>query len=469
LGGNFNSDWSWEMGANFARSTVNTVARNQIRAADLQAALNGTTRATALNPFGASDNMDVVNRLFTVSNSANEAQVQNYDMKVSGKLFEIDGRNVGIAFGGEMRREKLTSDPDTQSYVGSGGGTPFKGSRQVYSAYVESTIPLLKQVEVQIAGRYENYSDFGTTTKPKIGAKFKALDWLLLRASFSQAFKAPDLGTLYTAQTVSFTSGVVSDPKRPSDPPVQLRNVSGGNPNLKPENSDCYYAGFVVDVPRVKGLELTLDYFKFKLSNLINTPGTTTVLSREDQLPGAVVRDNTQGNPGPILYLQTVPFNVASQEYEGFDVGVAYSIKNTRIGDFYFKTDWTRIMNLKIDYGFGGGMFNNVGLRNNPRWNGNGTLSWRYKDYGAEVSADYFGNYYNDGYTAAGWPEKGVCTYNFGVSYKGFKGIKMSLVLNNAFNTEPPMNGRETSSFDQSTYGWLAAGRTLYVKLSREF
>ena len=469
LGGVISSDWTWEAAANFARSAVNTTSRNQIRASDLQAALNGTTRATALNPFGPSDNQSLVNSLFTISNSSTEAQQQTYDANVTGKLFEIDGRNVGVSIGTELRHEQLRQDPDTASYVGSGGGTPMKGSRRVFSFYAEATVPVIKQVEIQLAARYENYSDFGNTTKPKIGAKYKVLDWLVLRGSFSKAFKAPDLGTLYTTQTTAFTSSIVQDPKRPGDPATQLRIISGGNPNLKPENSDCYYAGAVIDVPRVKGLSLTVDYFRFKLSDLINVPSSTTILQREDQLPGSVIRDNTQGNPGPILYLQSVPFNIATQDYSGFDLGIQYQIKGTRFGDFEFRTDWTNIQHLKIDYGFGGGVFDNVGYRANPRWNGNASVLWSFKDYAASVSAMRVGNYYNDGYTAAGWPENAVYVANVVATYKGFRWAKISVGIDNVANAQPPFNGRTTQGFDQEVYAFLSQGRTAFIRISKEF
>jgi iron complex outermembrane receptor protein len=479
------SDWSWEAGATFGQDRVSSVSRNQIRAADLQAALNGTTRQTALNPFGPSDNADVVNRLFTVSNSTYKSWGQLYDANVQGKLpwGFYDGGEAGIAVGGELRHEYLRADPDTQAYVGQGGGTPFKGSRQVESAYAELTIPVFKiktagwlqpAAEIQIAGRWEHYSDFGSTSKPKLAGKLRLTDWLALRGSFSKSFKAPDLGTLFTAQTVAFSSTVLSDPKRPGDPAVQMRIVSGGNPNLQPENADTYYAGLLLDMPKgvpnwLKGLELSVDYFKFNLKNLINTPSSTTVLRLEDQLPGAVVRDNTQGSPGPILYLRTVPFNVATQKYEGVDLGLHYQLKNTRLGDFNFHTTWTYIEHLKIDYGFGAGEFENAAHYNNPRWNGQVSAGWEQKSYGANVNLDYQGEYWNDGYTPAGWHEGSLSVVNCSVFYNGFKGIKITLGVRNLFNREPPFNGRETSSFDQATYGWMSAGRTAYIRVKKDF
>jgi len=476
-GGELFNHWSWQAAFGGGGSEVTTVSRNQIRASDLQAALNGTTRQTALNPFGPSDNADVPNRLFTVSNSSSKVTAQSFDASISAPdvftLFPAGG--VGLALGGEARRDTLNSNPDTASYVGAGGGTPYKGSRTVKSAYTEATIPLLKEqlslkkAELQLAARYEKYSDFGDTTKPKIALMIEPTNWLILRGSLSKSFKAPDLGQLYTAQTVAFSSTLRSDPKRPQDPATQMRIVTGGNPKLQPENADVYYGGIVVDVKKVKGLSFTADYFDIKIGNVISTPSEVTLLSREDQFPGAVVRDNSQSNPGPIVSLRRVPFNVASQEYKGMDFGAQYNLIDTPYGDFRIRTDWTRIFSLANDAGFGGGKIENVGLYNNPRWKGSARVRWQKNKLGAVVTGNYFGAYWNDGYVAQGWQENAVTTCSTEVSYQTWKDITVTVGCENLFDTPPPFNGRETSGFDQGTYGFLANGRFLFLRLEKEF
>lgn len=484
IGGDLTPDWTWEAGASMAQSTVSTVSRNQIRASDLQAALNGTTRTTALNPFGPSDNADVVNRLFTVSNSTYKNKSEMFDANVTGSFFDLGAGPLGFAAGGEVRRDMIRQDPDTQSYVGSGGGTPYRGDRDVYSAFAELTLPLLNRerignIELQLAGRYEDYSDFGTTTKPKAALKYKLpstrLVDTLLRVSYSESFKAPDLGRLYTAATTAFSSTVRQDPKRPQDPPTQLRIVTGGNPLLQPEEAETYYAGAVFDLKFIKGLSIAFDYFKFDIDNVISSPADTTLLAREDQFPGAVVRDSTQGNPGPILFLRRVPFNVAKQWYEGADIEVKYELRNTRLGNFRFLANATRTISIKSNSGIrdaAGNLpadFENIGLWNNPKWNATGSVAWQYKDYGAAVFLRHTGKYFNDAYTVAGWGENPVNIVNASVSYKGLLDTRITLGVNNVLDAEPPRNGYETSGFDQSTYGGAALGRFVYVRLSRTF
>jgi outer membrane receptor protein involved in Fe transport len=479
IGGTLPNNWTWEAGASLASGEVNGVSRNQIRAADLQAALNGTTRQTALNPFGPSDNQDVVNRLFTVSNSVYAAKAQMFDFTVSGNLFELPGGDIGIAAGAEARKDIIDQAPDTASFVGSGGGTPYRGDREIFSGYVEATFPITRSIEAQLAARYEDYSDFGNTTKPKIGAKWKLpqTKWVdvLLRASFSQSFKAPDLGRLYTAATVAFSSTVRQDPKRPQDAPTQLRIITSGNSTLQPEEADAYYAGAVFDVKAVKGLSFAVDYFMFEINDVISSPSDTTLLAREDQFPGAVVRDTTQGNPGPILFIRRVPFNVAKQWYEGMDFEAKYEIRDTRLGRFQFTANATRTLSIKSNSGIrlaNGNLpsdFENIGLYNNPKWNGTFGSAWAYKNYSAAARLNYIGSYYNDAYTLAGWGEKAVATVNTSFTYSGFWDTRVTVGVNNVFDREPPFNGYETTSYDQGTYGSIGLGRFVYLRLSRNF
>ncbi len=479
VGGNIDDNWSWEVGASLGRGDVSTTARNQIRAVDLQRALNGTTRQTALNPFGPSDNQSLVDSLFTISNSVYAAKAEMLDATVTGNLFELPGGDIGVAIGSEYRKDMIQQDPDTSAYVGSGGGTPYRGDRTIFSAYVEATFPITRQLEVQAAGRFEDYSDFGTTTKPKIGAKFKLpptkIVDVLLRASFSQSFKAPDMGRLFTAATTAFTSTTRTDPKRPQDPATQLRIITSGNADLQPEEANIWYGGAVLDVKAVKGLSFAVDYFNFEIDDVISSPSDTTLLAREDQFPGAVVRDNTQGNPGPILYLRRVPFNVAKQWYSGVDFEAKYNLRDTRWGDFLFTLNTTRTISIKSNSGIrdaSGNLpddFENVGLYNNPKWNGTASASWAYKDYGAAVRVNYIGAYFNDGYTVDGWGENAVTTVNAQFSYKGFWDTKATIGVNNVFDKEPPFNGFESSSYDQSTYGRIGLGRFVFLRLEKEF
>lgn len=474
--------WDWESAVSYGFSNVATVSRNAIRATTYQAALNGTTRATALNPFGPSDNQALVNGLFTVSNASSKAESLTYDASVSGKIFELPAGDVGVAAGVEIRNDKLGTAPDTAAYLGSGGGLPLNGKRVVSSQYVELTAPLYKSAaigsaELQLAGRHEYYSDFGNTTKPKVGLKVRLPDTkylnVVLRGSYSESFQAPALGLLYASQTIAFSSTVLQDPLRPQDTPTQLRIITGGNPNLLPETAKIQYVGAVFESPKIKNLSFSIDYFDMRINQVIVTPSANYILSANGraQFPNAIVRDPAGGSPGPILRLESVPSNnpLAYQIYRGFDFGVKYSLRNTRYGDFRFNADATQILKTGSDSGLGGGFFDNVGYYYSPEWKASAGASWNYKQFGASLTGDYTHHYYNDAYTVQGWGENPFTLYGGSVRYNGFWNSTITLGVSNLFNNRPPANGRETTGFDPNAYGAGVLGRFAYIRIRKEF
>ncbi len=477
--------WDWESAVDYGADTVTSVSRNAIRATTYQAALNGTLSGFTgkfLNPFGPSD-PDLTKALYTSSTASNKAESLSYDFSVSGKAFTLPAGDVGVAAGFEMRNEQLTTNPDTAAYIGSGGGSPLSGKRTVASEYVEITAPIYRSseygsAEVQLAGRHEHYSDFGDTSKPKVGVKVRLPDTkyvnVVLRGSYSESFQAPALGLLYSTQTVGFTSGVQTDPLRPQDPAVQMKVVTGGNPNLLPETAKVQYVGSVFELPKVRGLSFSVDYFDMRINQVIVTPSSTYLLSAAGraQFPNGLVRDNTLGNPGPILFISSVPSNnpAAYQLYRGIDYGVKYQVRNTRFGDFAFSGDATQIIKTGSDSGLGGGFFNNVARYYNPRWKAAAETSWNYKDYGASLSADWTSHWFNDGYTAAGWGENPFTVVNASVRYRGFFGTKLTLGVKNVFNSRFQDNGRAgTTGFDANIYGDSILGRFLYVRVTKDF
>lgn len=493
--------FDWDTAYQHGSSSVMTAGRNQIRVTDFQNALLGTTRATALNPFGPSENPEVINKLFTTSYNSGKFKNDLWDFTVSnGELYAMPeslssflSGHVGLAAGFEWRQESLVTRPDTQSYIGTGGGQPFQGKRTVQSEYLEMTVPLLSHggysAESQLAVRHEKYSDFGDTTKPKFAAKLQfpkthSVD-LLLRGSLSQSFAAPNLGQVYSAQTTGFTSAL-ADPLRPSDPPAQLRTISGGaGPgNLHPEQARIHYYGAVLEVPYVKDrgwgeLSFDVDFFDMKIVNVINTPSAAQILSRPDIFPDAqyVVRDNSASSPGPISYIKTTPANVARWKYRGIDYAVEYTHRSTRAGTFTVRASATQVLYVGFNSGIGNPDVNSVSRYSSPRWNSTLQLRWSGGMWRIDNLFKYAGGFTDDLYiTQPGNPVFGMdpkITWNPAVTVdlsRYSKGLTVKLGATNVLDTQPNVVGRETTGYDQSvTSTDLARGRFVHLEVRKAF
>ncbi len=214
----------------------------------------------------------------------------------------------------------------------------YGAARVIASGFAETVVPLaspandlflLKTLEANASVRYEHYSDFGGTTKPKFGLTWKPVQSLLVRASVNKGFRAPDLADLY--QPSSFTVG--SPPGNrdtvrnnfllgvglPADIQVLNKTYSTGNAGLGPEESTGRSVGIAFDIPKIKGLSATIDYWEIKQKNLIVTK------TRDTAVDEALVRAYTQAQlaAGKAIGLIDTGYHVSPSE------------PNTYVGDIY--------------------------------------------------------------------------------------------------------------------------------------
>ncbi len=472
--------WNWETGVSYGQ---NETARDTdlIAAADLQAALNGTTRATAWNPFGPSDNPDIEKNLYTRSRGLDgKIDSLSYDASVNASFYQLPWRGageLGIAAGYEFRHDELRSNPEPNNFIGFTATTPFKGDRDSHSFYSEMTVPVQKWLDLQFAVRHERYSDFGNTTKPKVAGKLRLpstrLVNVILRGSYSESFKAPDLGQLYAPQSNAVTTTAFLDPLRPLDAARQMPSTVGGNPNLKPEEGKVQYSGAVFEVPAVKGLSFSVDFFDTRIVNWINSLGAGYLLTAEGRrlFPNAITREapGADGTPGRITRIAAISNNLGYQLYRGVDYGLRYGLRNTRLGSFTFDASASQILKRGSDAGTGSGFFNNTGLAFDIEWRYNYSLSWAYKNVSVRVTADVIGKYFNDNWTAAGWGENVFAMVNPSVSYRGFRRTSITVGLTNAFDARPPAMGHRALGFDDRVYGVGALGIAGSLRVRREF
>jgi outer membrane receptor protein involved in Fe transport len=471
--------WNWETAVGYARNET-TRDTDLIKASDLQAALNGTTRATAWNPFGPSDNPDLEKSLYTRSRGLDgKIDSLSSDASVNGTFYELPwrgGGQLGVAAGYEFRHDQLRSNPEPNNFIGFTATTPFKGTRDIHSAYAEFSVPVQQWLDFQFAARHERYSDFGRTTKPKAAAKLRLpanrFLHVVLRGSYSESFKAPDLGQLYQPQSNATTTASFLDPLRPQDAARQMPSTVGGNPNLKAEAGKVQYSGAVFEVPAVRGLSFSVDFFDVKISNQINSLGASYLLSAEGRrlFPHLITREPTaDGSPGRITRIGTISGNLGFQLYRGMDYGLRYGLRNTRLGSFTFDAIASQVLKKGSDAGTGNGFFDNTGLAFDFEWRYNYSVNWSYRAWSARVAADVVGKYFNDNWTAAGWGENVFALINPSVSYRGFRRTSITLGVTNVFDSRPPAMGHRTLGFDDRVYGAGALGISGLLRVRREF
>jgi iron complex outermembrane receptor protein len=184
---------------------------------------------------------------------------------------------MNLAFGAEYRQEEWTASPGDEFSRYFEGGQSFPGistsdsgshDRDVSAVYVDVVISPLEALRLDLAGRYEDYSDFGDTTVGKLSARYELTDSFALRGTASTGFRAPTLAeAYYSATNVGPRTAFVQMP--PNAPASALLGLGSG---LQPEKSTNYSMGFVFRPD--KAMSLTFDLYQVEVRNRIAATST---------------------------------------------------------------------------------------------------------------------------------------------------------------------------------------------------
>ncbi|MEO7411956.1 MAG: TonB-dependent receptor [Opitutaceae bacterium] len=465
-------DWTWESAFLYSKNKIVVDDVNSATDAAVQNLLNQTSRATALNPFGPSAPGVAASLATTLTRHA-AVDVEQTDFKSDGHLGKLPAGAIGLAVGGEYRRETARDRPDARvssmAVVAFGGSSGISAARHVTALFAELTIPLLPQLEAQIAARHETYSDFGTANKPKFAVRYRPVSWLQMRGAFGQSFRAPDLGQLFTARAVSFSTSGVRDPLRPNDPLATVRTINGGNPDLKPELADSYYAGLLVEVPRVKGLEVSLDFWRFRETNLISAPSVANILDLELTSPtGRVTRNPPTGDglPGTINAVGLTFRNVSRVVTDGVDLALRY-VRPTDLGRFVVSTAVT----YTHSYDFNG--LELVKTNGFPMFRGNASAQWSQGRWSASLHADYIDGYAEPASSlfGAGKPAAHRIDHHYTftpqLTWRAGNATRITLGARNVFDRAPPLALSKPEQYDNAVVS--GEGRFVFLRLSRDF
>jgi len=389
--GDYLKTWNWEAGFRYNEDSRLERRGGNVDSNALRAALLDTNPATAFNPFGLNQNSRaVLDRVVVTTQRIGTASLTLEDLKLYGNVWNLPAGPIAFAIGGEHRTEREKDAPD--SLIASRQITdpikpplsttaadlvtdflPTRGSRDVWSLYWEFLIPVtspvwncpgLHSLELGYQERYDNYSDFGSTEKPKFFFRWQPVDSsLTLRGTYSEAYHAPSLSELYTSHGQIFIP--VFDPATvlPGDPlgrtpgtPLTplgtgIKQTVGGNPNLNAEVAYEWTYGVVWTPAKfIKGLTLSADWYHIDLRNSIQGVNASNILTfnfvtRKGTLPngapaGGELSDVIQRDPvtGAVLNVDSALRNTARDITEGLDYEALYLLDTSLFGHGNFGT-----------------------------------------------------------------------------------------------------------------------------------
>lgn len=489
LRGRLGDNWSWESGLLVSGAYSHETENNIYRESLLRMALDRTD-ATAFNPFPVTfkvvndqvvvdqpyTNPDsVTGPMYDTDNRYGKTQLATWDAKVSGELWQLPGGGgrVQLAAGAEVRWESYHAwkapfaglNPagsgnyfpylrdDDNDFIAMSPNPDIDARQNVQSAYSEVALPLVTQnnrfflvdrFELGAAVRHERFSIHGESTTPKFSVLWSPTQWLNLRASYNESFRAPNL--VQTNTTPLVRVNYTADPYRYAatnaavDNSGPRRTFRQGNELLEPEKAENWGFGMVLDVPGVRGLSFTADYWKMEQRDAISALGNDNVLDLDelalDRATQAALAagqsideidlgSGTSGYAGNSRVARLAPtdadraafaaynaaqptnatkravvgeisslindyVNLGSRRLAGIDLGLQYRMPDFGFGRFLLRAEATRNLRRDEELADDGVIVDELGKNGRAKWIGNVTLGWQSGGW----SADWFTSYY---------------------------------------------------------------------------
>ncbi len=501
--------WDYNAGLSRAQSTSESVlAGGYYYTPQLKAALKGGV----LNPF-LMPGQDQSAAAYSALAAADATGLQLYsgvsttttlDASFSGSLgFRLWAEeDVQAAVGMDLRREEYEFNGPAEWVAGNAYvfGAPGDASnymspkrRDVKAVFAEFNVPVLDSLELNVALRRDQYDGFGASTNPKYSFKWQPMDWLAFRGSYSTGFKVPDFAKLFRGITETQYTGLdLADPAMcpngqynpdVANCNVQIRPdiVTGGNPNLQPEEAKQKSIGFVIaPTPRI---DISVDWWEIERFNTIRSGfKLSTMTANYGLYESNFIRDAT----GNITQIDQRYINTGGTLTRGIELDanmrgeLAGGRWNAHLNGSYLDTFKTKSFdNLPYTGNLVGEYERYFNLP--IKWKHTLSFGWNKGDWAHTLTQVYRGGYTDwkpggivNGYLPANWKPKvdSYTTYNYSVSWTSIKNLKATFALRNLLNTDPPFTLRYLDDGDGA--GWEARvadprGRSLNLLLEYTF
>ena len=378
-----------------------------------------------------------------------ESKQTTIDFQISGE-FELGNKFVGFAVSLEHQEQEYELTPsagrlDDDSVEGAivfiqGSAIDGGGERTRDSIGIEFSTQLTPKLEGNFATRYDKYDDdssnVGSRNSAMMSFAYRPSEDLLLRASASQSFRAPDMNYLFQEASSGFYNGFqdyvfcyayvangtynYADATECEIGSGSVQAFLSGNPTLEEEEGENFQLGMVWDINN--NMNMTIDLYEVLLENAVNRESPYSINYAEgkcrygaafeefmnaefptrdcDEVYAKITR-GTPTNPltgatgpiGPFEQVRPAYTNQSFINYEGADWSFNYRLETENAGDFYFGISSSHI--LKISRKFDDYSEEEDDLEvylYEPRSQQNASVGWRYQDVGVTLFADRTGH-----------------------------------------------------------------------------
>jgi iron complex outermembrane receptor protein len=341
------------------------------------------------------------------------------------ELFNMPGGPLTLAMGGQYIHKALNATDPPSVVSGAQEGTIFYsvGSQDDTAAFLEVAGKPVKQLEVDLSGRYDHYDTYGGSATPKVGIKFTPIDEFAIRGTWGKGFRAPSIAESGTAG-LAFGQGNTNDPVLCPGGVANVKGtfnalcsypatgVEGANPNLKAVESQNATFGIIFEP--LKSFNISVDWYYIKLTNdIISASSAGGFYTDAIQLvrgPSATLpvctATTTGGTPCPTAPAVTpvgypaytlIPYvNAGSTKTSGYDVDMRNLFDLGEFGHLKAEINYTLIQQYELIAN--NTIFNLVGTHGpqsisgdtgNPRQRAVASLTWDDGPFTSTLSMNY--------------------------------------------------------------------------------
>jgi outer membrane receptor protein involved in Fe transport len=468
LNGMLSRGWQLRISAAYSISSTRFFEYNNLNIGAIDAALGSADPSTALNIFGDGSHsapavIAALRDHAATFDSSDKFMTPMASVIADGPLFTGPAGAIRLAVGGDFRREHSSG----QNIV----FEPEDRGRNDAAAFAELAVPLVAarpgstvdRLALSLAGRYDRYSDVGSTFNPKVSLAWRPLHSLGLRGNWGTSFRPPPFSWSSPSLVGDGKVVLVNDPKSPTNAESLALELIGPDKDLRPETSTAWSVGADLAPPAAPNLSLSVTYFDIDYKGKVRNagPNTADFLSYEAQLASLITRNPTRAQidaacqgirrlsgtgtcSDPITVILDGRFrNFARIKTRGMDVTLDYAIDTAR-GKWAVGLNGTYTSRLSQQITHTSPVYdvvNTPGSSLKMRWATH--LSWSFKGWNVLTTVNYTGTYQDPGAE----PERSVDSWttvdlNLEFRIKGGQGwladVQCNFGVNNLFDQSPP-------------------------------
>lgn len=427
-------------------------------------------------------------------------------LKADGSLADLPAGPMRLAIGGSYREDDVLATR-VREIPPTGPEVRADDSRRVKSGFAELYVPIVggkrelawaKRIDLSLAARYDDYSDFGSTTNPKIGIVWTPVESLDLRATFSTSFRAPSVAEKALGSGPQQISTTTLNAPDGSGSEVPLFMLFGSAP-LHAEESDNLAFGFTFRPASLDGAELSVNYFDIDYKNRIASPPVLADALSQRDVYGELILDLADdaaaqayldgllaegwdfidwvgtGTAGVRHVFDWRQQNAARVQTRGFDLSATYPF-SAGDNDFEMQLNAAHLKEMLTSLTETTTTVDQIDTYNQPlNWRLRGMVSWARGGLRTTLAVSHADKYLNNTVS----PEVSIgswTTMNLNVGYEfdgrarstWLDGCRLSVNVQNLMDEEPP---RATSvhNVGYDVFNADALGRFVTARFSKRW